>query len=316
MKQARRLILAMCLLCTLVGCAQFYQEPLTWSRVPHFRYLRRNNITQTYGWNPVIFHEGFFSYEDDVACLYSTYTDYLYGNRENATMIEKGEFKTYFDGLSDAAREVNGLKGKELEDLQGLFLEIISGVKCKQINGYTSIWVHDLYEVVAGHELDSNSHPREYAPGKIEVWCHEKSPLSEEVKAEIAPIYRLMWDPRTYGEREIQLYGKLVVYSKILPNVKTGPKNETIYTLAWDAKMGKDESNYILLNIDEKQEGDLIIGYGSEGEAVIDPKYEDQWVEIIGHLPDSMEIMGLSDVAYIQIDVDKIRLLEKREIGQ
>ena len=60
----------------------------------------------------------------------------------------------------------------------------------------------------------------------------------------------------------------------------------------------------------------MILGYGSEGEAVIDPKYEDQWVEIIGYIPDSMEIMGLSDAAYIQIDVDKIRLLEKREIGQ
>lgn len=316
MKKLQKMVLLMCLLCTVGGCAQLFQEPLTWARVPHFRYLRRNNIPQTYGWDPVIFHEGFFSYEEDVACLYSTYTDYLYGNRENAIMIEKEEFKTYFDGLSDAAREVDGLKDKELEDLQGLFLVIISGVKCKQINGYTSIWVQDLYEVAASYALTTNSRSREYAPGEIEVWCYEKSPLPEKIKAEVAPIYRLMWDPRPYGERELRLYGKLIVYSEIAPNAKIGPKNETIYTLAWDAKMGKDESNYILLNIDEKQEGELILGYGSEGEAVIDPKYEDQWVEIIGYIPDSMEIMGLSDAAYIQIDVDKIRLLEKREIGQ
>lgn len=306
MKKIKYIVCIVISLNMLFCGSNLVDEEVRWGTILPFTLLCRDNIEEIYDFEHI---EGYFGAEKDNIYLYCSFADYQYGNHENAVVMDRKEFQEYFDGLNENSKELKGWTGKRVEDLNGTYMRISAYLTCEEDDAVIAR-LYDVYEVDVGKKLVNEYQERCYLPNGIQRSCLGKEPRfnSDEVKQ--VSLYRFLWNPKLYAEQKICIQGKFMAYTA------TTRTKETRCLLSVDQRLDNQEGEHIRLIVDKHLDGNLIIGYEDNGAAVLDPKYLDQRVEIIGHVADINRLYGFYAIPTIELQVDEIRLAEKREARQ
>ncbi|QWT56087.1 hypothetical protein KP626_04230 [Christensenella sp. MSJ-20] len=306
MKKIKYIVCIVISLNMLFCGSSLVDEEVRWGTILPFTLLCRDNIEEIYDFEHV---EGYFGAEKDNIYLYCFFADYQYGNHENAVVMDRKEFQEYFDGLSENSKELKGWTGKRVEDLNGTYMRISAYLTCEK-NDAAIARLYDIYEVDVGKKLVNEYQERCYFPNEIQRYCLEKEPEFNLDEVKQVSLYRFLWNPKLHAEQKVYIQGKFMAYTTTITT------KETRCLLSLDQRLDNQEGEHIRLIVDKHLDGNLIIGYEDNGAAVLDPKYLDQRVEIIGHVADINRLYGFYAIPTIELQVDEIRLAEKREVRQ